>query len=136
MTATPTPSRFNLPTHTITIAELRAGMPKAKRVRCVSIAPIAPPSVELIAELQGLLDQLHPADPHPDRHWKTVTAVIFNETLGHFDGYACASAWIGKAKTYPNQAALKKYWKGLNLKHENPAILRTLQWMVDQKISK
>ena len=129
MTSTSTVSKFNLPTHTITSEELRRSMPKATRFGKNSRVTLTPPS----AELQSLIDQLHPDDPRPDFHKKKVVAAIFNETKGHPEGFALAEAWCKRSKTYVGPEALRKYWNGLNLKHPNPVRLRTLQWMVDHK---
>jgi len=116
----------------ITIAKLSAGAPKAKRVRSVFIAPVAPPSVALMAELQTLLDQLHPDDPHPDRHKTRVVAAVFNETLGYPEGFALADAWCSRSKAFKGTKVVRQYWDSLDLKHKKPVTILTLRWMVDQ----
>lgn len=126
-------SKFNLPTDTISAAELARTLPKAKRFGKNSRIDLSPPPEELMAELQSLVAQLNPNDHDPDFHKSKVVAAIFNETRGHPEGFALANTWCTKAKTYPGRDAFWKYWKGLNLKHKNPATIRTLRWMVAQK---
>ena len=126
-------SKYNLPTTTISAAELARTLPKAKRIGKISRIDLSPPPEELMAELRSLVAQLNPNDRHPDFHKSKVVAAIFNETLGHPDGFELANSWCNEARTYPGRDAFWKYWKGLNLKHKNPATIRTLRWMVAQK---
>lgn len=132
MTTNNTPSMFNLPTHTITAAELQQSMPKAIRITKRFLISLEPPAAELMAELGLLLGKLNPDDPRKAFHRGKVVAAIFNETNGHMDGFALANAWASKGKTYRGRAALYTYWKTLNLKHKNPVLIRTLKWMVDK----
>jgi hypothetical protein len=124
---------FNLPTNTITAEELRRSMPKPQRLRKIKYAETAPPSVELMTELKGLLNQLHPDDPHPARAWIRVLIAIFFETAGHQDGFALADAWSRKGRRYKGLAGVRKYWKNIKPCASDPLTIRTLRWMVDQK---
>lgn len=131
---TTTVSKFDLPTHTISAEELRRSMPKATRLRTVKYSHAAPPSVELMAELRGLLRQLHPDDPHPDRHCSRVLIAIYFETAGHPDGFALADAWSRHGRAYKGPARVRKFWKGIKPCPTNPLTIRTLRWMVDQRV--
>ena len=133
MPSEPIVSKFNLPTHTITVAELNRDKPKAKRFGKNSRIDLSPPAAELLSEIQVLIAQLSPNDPHPHFHKSKVVAAIFNETRGHPEGFELANTWCSKAKTYPGRDSLWKHWKGLKLRYENPVTLRTLRWMVKQK---
>jgi hypothetical protein len=132
MTSTSTTSMFHLPEHTITAAELRLSMPTPKRLRIVKHACAAPPTQELMAELKGLLKQLHPDDPHPKRPWMRVLIIINFETAGHPAGLALASAWSQRGREY-GPAKVRRFWKGMKPCPKNPLTIATLRWMVDQK---
>ena len=131
MTNSSTASKFNLPTHTISVEELRRSMPKPKRLRKAFLLPA--PSADLMAELQGLLRQLHPDDRHPDRPWISVLIIINYETAGHPDGFALADAWSRRGKAYKGSAGVRKYWNNIKSCPKNPLTIRTLRWMVDQR---
>lgn len=127
------PSIFNLPTHTISPAELARLLPKvkAKRFGKHSRIDLSPPSPELTTELKNLIDPLHPDDHRRGFGKRTVIAAIFNETNGHPDGFAIANAWYRKSRAYKGPAGIRRYWDSLNLKHTNPATIRSLRWMVE-----
>ncbi len=133
MTNSTTESMFNLPTHTISAEELRRSLPKAKRLRKAKYAQVAPPSVEIMAELRGLLRQLHPDDPHPKRSWMHVLIIIDYETASHADGFALADAWSRRGCKYTGPAGVRKHWNRIKPCPKNPLTIRTLRWMVDQK---
>ncbi|MCX7166009.1 MAG: PriCT-2 domain-containing protein [Rhodocyclales bacterium] len=127
MTNAPTVSKFTLPAHMILGAEVNHAMPKAAQTQ------VASPSAELMAEMEGLLKQLHPDDPHPKRRWITVLIVIFYETAGHPAGFALANAWSRRGRKYKGPAGVRKYWKGMKPCPKNPLTIATLRWMVDQR---
>jgi hypothetical protein len=133
MTSTPTASMFNLPAHTVSPAELARLLPKvkAKRFGKHSRIDLTPPSPELKAELQSLIDPLHPDDRRYNFGKTKVVAAIFNATNGHEEGFAIASAWCSKGKAYKGPAGVRKYWNSLNLKYSNPAKMGSLRWMVE-----
>ncbi len=133
MTNNTTVSKFNLPTHTPSAEELRCLIPKPKRLRIAMHVPATPPSPELMTELKGLLKQLHPDDPHPDRRWMSVLIIIYYETAGHPDGFALADAWSRKGRKYTSSAGVRKYWNNIKPCPVNPLTIRTLRWMVDQR---
>lgn len=127
MTSTPPDSKFALPAHLIIAAEVNHAMRKVTQTQ------VAPPSVELMTELKGLLRQLHPDDPHPDRRWIRVLIAIYFETAGHQDGFALADAWSRRGRKYKGPAGVRKFWKDIKPCPLNPLTIRTLRWMVDQK---
>ncbi len=133
MTNSTTQSKFNLPTQTISAEELRRSMPKPQRLRKVNNVDVVPPSAELMAELKGLLKQMHPDDPHPKRSWKRVVIIINYETAGHPEGLALADAWCQRGRNYMGPASVRKFWKGMKPCPKYPLRINTLRWMVDQK---
>ncbi len=133
MTSSSNTSKFNLPTGAIAVEETPRSVPKATRLRKVTFAFSAQPSVELMAELQDLLAQLHPDDPHPRRSWKRVLIIINYETAGHPDGFTLANAWFQRGRKYKGLAAVLKFWKGMRRCSGDPLTIRTLRWMADQK---
>lgn len=136
MTTNNTASKFNLPTHTVTADELHQSMPKAKRVRAISFEQSAVPTPELIAELSELLGHLSPDDPNPAFSWKRVVIVIFYETAGHPDGFVLANTWLSMSRSYKGTGRALKFWKGMKPCPRNPLTVRTLRWMVDQRLTK
>jgi hypothetical protein len=134
MTDIPTVSKFNLPTHTISVEELRRFLPKPKRYRFPKCAPITPPSLELMAELKGLLRQWHPDSYHPRHPWMSILMIIHHETSGHPDGFALADAWSRKGTKYKGTDYVRKYWNRIKPCPGNPLTIRTLRWLVDQKL--
>jgi hypothetical protein len=108
-------------------AEVNRAMPKATQTQ------VASPSAELMAELKGLLKQLHPDDPHPDRHCSRVLIAIYFETAGHPEGFSLANAWSRRGMRYKGPARVRKFWKGIKPCPSNPLTIRTLRWMVDKK---
>ncbi|MDO8787709.1 MAG: PriCT-2 domain-containing protein [Sulfuritalea sp.] len=126
-------SMFNLPTQTISAEELRLSMPKPQRLRKVKHIQVIPPSVEIMAELKGLLKQLHPDDPHPKRSWMRILIIVNYETAGHPDGFALADAWSRRGSKYKGPAGVRKFWKGMKPCPHDPLRINTLRWMVDQK---
>ena len=132
MTTTTTASKFNLPEYTPTADEVRRSLPTAKRLLTVTYVQSAPPSAELMAELKGLLRQLHPDDPHPKRSWMRVLIIIDYETASHPDGLALADAWSRRGRAYKGPTGVRKYWNNIKPCPRNPLTIRTLRWMVDQ----
>jgi hypothetical protein len=133
MTTTSPASKLTVPKHTISAEELRLAMPKPQRLRITRQAHIEPPSVELMAELRGLLKQLHPDKPHPKYDWMSVLIIIHYETAKHPDGFALADAWSRRGKAYTGPARVRKFWNNIKPCPRNPMTIRTLRWMVDQK---
>ncbi len=125
--------KFSLPADMVLNPEVNHSLPKAKRTHNAKNVQAVPPSVELMAELRGLLRQMHPDDPHPDRHCSRVLIAIYFETAGHVDGFALADAWSRRGRAYKGPARVRKFWKGIKPCPTNPLTIRTLRWMVDQK---
>lgn len=102
-------------------------------MRTVTYVQSAPPSAELMAELKGLLRQLHPDDPHPKRSWMRVLIIIDYETASHPAGFALADAWSRRGRAYKGPAGVRKYWDKIKPCSGDPLRINTLRWMVDEK---